>query len=75
MRLPGRPEAARLLVLGLPSNAVLALLFGALLLHGVTPGPRLITQHPDLFWGVIASMFVGNLMLLVLNIHLVGIFV
>lgn len=64
-----------LLVLGLPSNAVLALLFGALLLHGVTPGPRLITQHPDLFWGVIASMFVGNLMLLVLNIPLVGIFV
>ncbi|MBG6215594.1 putative tricarboxylic transport membrane protein [Arthrobacter sp. CAN_A6] len=64
-----------LLVLGLPSNAVLALLFGALLLHGITPGPRLITQQPELFWGVIASMFIGNLMLLILNIPLVGIFV
>lgn len=64
-----------LLVLGIPSNVVLALIYGALLLHGITPGPRLIDDHPDIFWGVIASMFIGNLMLLALNIPLVGFFV
>jgi putative tricarboxylic transport membrane protein len=64
-----------LLTLGIPSNVVLALLFGALLINGVTPGPQLIDQNPDIFWGVIASMFIGNLMLLALNIPLVGVFV
>lgn len=64
-----------LLILGLPSNVVLAMMFGALLMHGITPGPSLISNHPDLFWGVIASMFVGNLILLALNIPLVGVFI
>ncbi|WP_422733803.1 tripartite tricarboxylate transporter permease [Micromonospora sp. WMMD558] len=64
-----------LLTLGLPSNAVLALLFGALLLQGITPGPQLINEQPDVFWGVIASMYVGNLLLLLLNMPLVGVFV
>jgi putative tricarboxylic transport membrane protein len=64
-----------LLTLGIPSNVVLALLYGALLINGITPGPQLIDQNPDIFWGVIASMFIGNLMLLALNIPLVGVFV
>jgi putative tricarboxylic transport membrane protein len=64
-----------LLTLGIPSNVVLALLFGALLLQGVTPGPLLISDHPEIFWGVVASMYIGNLFLLLLNIPLVGVFV
>lgn len=64
-----------LLVLGIPSNVVLALLFGALLVHGITPGPQMMTNNPEVFWGVIASMLIGNLMLLALNIPLVGVFV
>lgn len=64
-----------LLVLGIPSNVVLALLFGALLVHGITPGPQMMTNNPEVFWGVIASMFIGNLMLLALNIPLVGVFI
>lgn len=64
-----------LLVLGIPSNVVLAMIFGALLMHGITPGPQLMTDHSALFWGVIASMYIGNLMLLILNIPLVGIFI
>jgi putative tricarboxylic transport membrane protein len=64
-----------LLVLGIPSNVVLAMIFGALLMHGMTPGPQLMDDHPEVFWGVIASMYIGNLMLLILNIPLVGIFV
>ena len=64
-----------LLTLGIPANVVMALIFGALLIQGITPGPRLIQEHPDVFWGVIASMFIGNLMLLALNIPLVGVFV
>lgn len=64
-----------LLVLGIPSNVVLAMIYGALLLHGITPGPSLIDDHPNVFWGVIASMYIGNLMLIVLNIPLVGVFV
>lgn len=64
-----------LLALGLPGNAVTALLLGALVIQGIQPGPMMITQHPDVFWGVIASMFVGNLMLLVLNIPLLGFWV
>jgi putative tricarboxylic transport membrane protein len=64
-----------LLTLGIPANVVLALIFGALLVQGVTPGPQLITEEPEIFWGVIASMVVGNVMLLALNIPLVGVFV
>jgi TctA family transporter len=62
-----------MLTLGIPANAVMALLAGALILRGVTPGPNLIDDRPDLFWGVIASMWLGNLMLLVINLPLVGI--
>jgi putative tricarboxylic transport membrane protein len=64
-----------LLSLGLPCNAVTALLMGALIIHGVQPGPMLMGQHPDIFWGVIASLYIGNVMLLVLNLPLVGIWV
>ena len=64
-----------LLSLGLPPNVVMAVLFGGLLIHGVQPGPLLIQQHPQLFWGVIMSMFVGNVMLLALNLPLIGIWV
>ncbi|SDZ07585.1 putative tricarboxylic transport membrane protein [Saccharopolyspora shandongensis] len=64
-----------LLTLGLPTGSVMALMFGALLLQGITPGPTLVSEHPDVFWGIMASMFIGNLMLLVLNIPLVGAFV
>ena len=64
-----------LLTLGIPTNAVMALLLASLMIHGVVPGPLLITQNPDIFWGAIASMYVGNAMLLVLNLPLVGIWV
>ncbi len=64
-----------LFTLGLPSNAATAMIFAALLLHGLRPGPLLFTANPDLVWGVIASMYLGNLMLLALNLPLIGIFV
>lgn len=64
-----------LLMLGIPANATMALIFGALLLQGITPGPQLMDQHPDLFWGVINSMYIGNVFLLILSIPLVGVFV
>ncbi len=64
-----------MLSLGIPSNAVTALLLGALIIHGVQPGPMLMTQHPEIFWGVIASLYVGNVILLVLNLPLIGIWV
>jgi putative tricarboxylic transport membrane protein len=64
-----------LLSLGLPSNAVTALLLGALVIQNITPGPLLAAQRPDVFWGVIASMYVGNVMLLVLNLPLIGLWV
>ena len=64
-----------LLTLGIPANASMAMLFGALLILGVQPGPGLVEERPDLFWGVINSMYIGNLILLVLSIPLVGIFV
>ena len=63
------------LSLGIPSNAVTALLLGALVIHGVQPGPLFITQRPDLFWGIVASMYVGNVFLLLLNLPLVGLWV
>ena len=61
--------------LGIPANAVMALLLGALMLHGVIPGPLLHKQHPDVFWGTIMSMYIGNVMLLVLNLPLIGLWV
>jgi TctA family transporter len=61
-----------LLTLGFPSNAVMALMVGALMMQGIHPGPQLITNKPELFWGLIASMWLGNMMLLVLNLPLVG---
>jgi putative tricarboxylic transport membrane protein len=64
-----------LLTLGLPANATLAMLFGALLILGITPGPQLVEEHPDVFWGVINSMYIGNILLLILSIPLVGVFV
>jgi putative tricarboxylic transport membrane protein len=62
-----------LLTLGLPANAVMALMIGALMMHGLHPGPQLMRDKPELFWGLIASMWVGNLILVVLNLPLVGI--
>ena len=64
-----------LLSMGLPSNATTAILLGALIVHGVQPGPMLISKHPDLFWGVVASMYIGNAMLLVLNLPLISVWV
>jgi putative tricarboxylic transport membrane protein len=63
------------LTLGIPPNVVMALLFGALLIHGIRPGPFLLRDHPDLFWGLISSMYIGNVMLLILNLPLIPIWV
>src|SRR5699024_6757278 len=64
-----------LLTLGIPPNAVLAVIYGALLLQNITPGPQLMTEEPELFWGVIASMYIGNILLLILNLPLIAAFV
>jgi len=64
-----------LLTLGIPGNAAIAMIFAALLIQGVTPGPFLITEKPDVFWGVVASMYIGNVMLLILNLPMVGLWV
>ena len=64
-----------LLTLGLPSNAVMAVMLGAMTIHRVIPGPMLTIENPDLFWGVIASMVMGNAMLLILNLPLIGMWV
>jgi putative tricarboxylic transport membrane protein len=64
-----------MLALGLPTGPVTAVLMAALLIHGIPPGPTLINDHPDVFWGFVASMYVGNVMLLALNLPLVGLFV
>jgi len=64
-----------MLTLGIPSNVVMAILIGALLIHGVQVGPLLAQNHPDVFWGVIVSMYIGNAMLLLLNLPLIGIWV
>ena len=64
-----------LLTLGIAPNVVMAVLLGAFLVHGVQPGPLMIKEHPEIFWGVVASMYVGNAMLLVLNLPLIGIWV
>nr|WP_284145645.1 tripartite tricarboxylate transporter permease [Xanthobacter aminoxidans] len=64
-----------MLTLGIPSNPVMALMIGALIIQGITPGPNVVTEKPDLFWGVIASMWVGNFMLVLLNLPLIGMWV
>ncbi len=64
-----------MLALGIPTGPITAVLIGALMIHGVPAGPQLVTEHRDLFWGFVASMYVGNLMLLLLNLPLVGVFV
>ena len=64
-----------LLTLGIPANVVMAILLGALMIHNITPGPMLVKEHPQLFWGVIASMYMGNAMLLLLNLPLIGLWV
>jgi putative tricarboxylic transport membrane protein len=64
-----------LFTLGIPSNSVVAILLGAFMIFGIQPGPLLISQHPDLFWGTIMSMYVGNAMLLILNLPLIGLWV
>jgi putative tricarboxylic transport membrane protein len=64
-----------MLTLGIPSNPTMALMIGALMIQGIVPGPQVMTERPELFWGLVASMWVGNLMLLVLNLPLIGLWV
>jgi TctA family transporter len=64
-----------MLTLGVPPSASMALMLGAMIVHGIVPGPQVMTQRPDLFWGLIASMWIGNLMLVLLNLPLIGIWV
>src|SRR5881397_1300531 len=64
-----------LLTLGIPPNAVMALMVGAMTIHGIVPGPQVMTKQPELFWGLICSMWIGNLMLVVINLPLVGVWV
>jgi putative tricarboxylic transport membrane protein len=64
-----------LFILGIPANSIMALMFGALMIHGMRPGPQLLAEQPDFFWGIITSMYIGNVMLLVLNLPLIPIWV
>ena len=64
-----------LLTLGIPGNAVMALMVGAMTIHNIQPGPQVMTSNPELFWGLIASMWIGNLMLIVLNLPLIGLWI
>ncbi|HEY9211277.1 MAG TPA: tripartite tricarboxylate transporter permease [Ancylobacter sp.] len=64
-----------MLTLGIPSNPVMALMIGALIIQGIVPGPNVVNEQPDLFWGIVASMWLGNFMLVVLNLPLIGIWV
>jgi putative tricarboxylic transport membrane protein len=64
-----------LLTLGIPPNAVMALMVGAMTIHGIIPGPQVMTKNPSLFWGMVASMWIGNLMLLIINLPLLGVWV
>jgi TctA family transporter len=64
-----------MLTLGIPGNAVMALMIGALTIHGIQPGPQVMTERPALFWGMVASMWIGNLMLVIINLPLIGIWV
>src|SRR5690606_27769044 len=63
------------LTLGIPGDAVMALMLGALIIHGIQPGPRMMVEHPDMFWGLLASFWVGNILLLLLNLPLIGMWV
>jgi TctA family transporter len=64
-----------MLTLGIPGNAVMALMIGAMMIQGIAPGPQVMSERPDLFWGMIASMWVGNLMLVILNLPLIGMWI
>jgi TctA family transporter len=64
-----------MLTLGIPASAIMALMMGAMIVQGINPGPQVMTSNPELFWGIIASMWIGNLLLVVLNLPLVGIWV
>jgi putative tricarboxylic transport membrane protein len=64
-----------MLALGIPSNVLMALLIGAMIMQGIVPGPNVVSSNPDLFWGLIASMWLGNLMLVIINLPLVGLWV
>ncbi|WP_289297038.1 tripartite tricarboxylate transporter permease [uncultured Reyranella sp.] len=64
-----------MLTLGIPSNAVMALMVGAMIIQGIQPGPEVMTKKPDLFWGMIASMWIGNAMLVIINLPMIGIWV
>jgi putative tricarboxylic transport membrane protein len=64
-----------MLTLGIPPNAVMAIMVGAMTIHGIVPGPQIMTKQPELFWGMIASMWVGNLMLVIINLPLIGLWV
>jgi putative tricarboxylic transport membrane protein len=64
-----------MLTLGIPSNVVMALMIGALMIQGIAPGPKVMIEKPDLFWGLIASMWIGNALLLVLNLPLIGMWI
>jgi putative tricarboxylic transport membrane protein len=64
-----------LLTLGIPPNAVMALMVGAMTIHGIIPGPQVMTKNPELFWGMVASMWLGNLMLVIINLPLIGLWV
>jgi putative tricarboxylic transport membrane protein len=64
-----------MLTLGLPSNSVMALMFGAMIIHGIVPGPSVMTEQPALFWGLIVSMWIGNLFLIILNLPMIGVWV
>ena len=64
-----------LITLGVPNNGVMALMLGAMMIHGIQPGPLLMKENPDMFWGLISSMYIGNGMLLILNVPLIGLWV
>ncbi len=64
-----------MLTLGVPSNPTMALMIGALIIQGIQPGPQVMVQRPELFWGIVASMWIGNLFLLLLNLPLIGLWV
>ena len=64
-----------MLTLGIPSNPVMALMIGAMIIQGIQPGPSVMTEQPALFWGIIVSMWIGNLFLVVLNLPLIGMWV
>ena len=70
-----RPRSFRCSPSGLPSNAIMALMMGAMMIQGIQPGSAVMTSRPDLFWGMVASMWIGNLMLVIINLPMIGIWV